>query len=224
MKHALFTLTVVVVFMPVFVYADYTIDLGEVNGDAGGWGATFRPEAAQTFTTVGAGDLVSFGVSFYTSNGASDDPVFRIRTASGDEPTGSDLAVKTYTGSVGTAACAITTITLDTPLPVSAATEYAIIFDRSGADSDTEFYSTCQDTDNVYAGGLWTEYDGATWTPRNGGANDALRDIFISTEPATTTPTGGATSTVEQTQQNLFYGYALFLLSMVIMMWIIRKH
>lgn len=73
-----------------------------------------------------------------------------------------------------------------------------------------------------YATGLNTV---GTWTTSG---STVMTAIAFEIEPVGVTPPpielGGATSTVDQIQDNLFYAYVLFLLTMVIMIWIMRKH
>lgn len=166
----------------------YTINTTTSTADNNrfGYDATDN-QVGQTFTTVGAGNLTQIDAMVFKVGTVTDNLILAIQALSGGFPDGVDLATATVTGStLPTSASARTTFTFGSPASLAAATQYGIVYRRSGSLSTGNYYRSAGDgSGNPYAGGNSMYYDGA-WHNLGTGNGDFNMEIFITT----TSPNG----------------------------------
>lgn len=121
-----------------------------------------------------------------------------IRANSAGQPTGADIGGLTGTVNINTAGSLARTITFATPIPVSASTDYHVIFRGPG---------TCNIYGNNSAGqgANSSANSGSTWSASNGALELSMTNI--DTVAGEITPSS-ATSTFSSAMYNNFIGFA----------------
>jgi len=202
-------------FLP-FSFADVCASYQSFDGSED-WGAVApnAEELYQRFTV--ASDCVVSDVAIYAEYEGSevDDATVEIWTDSSGVPAslveaGSDISP--------TVAKSWATSTFSGATTLLTGTTYGIRLSRTGATSNTNYYvNGFGTTAPPYADAK--RWNGTSWVTRTGANYE-----FVVSGGAPVPDTSSATSSIEQSQQNLAFAYLFFLLSMVIMIWLIRKH
>lgn len=167
-------------FVPSAFAYTITVDSGtDAIGQTFGRNDSSSDQVAEQFTTVGAGtvsdvkvfvtfcgtlvDHVVFGI--YSDNG-SNLPNVQIGSVSNNyDPT--DLGEDCGGSSPGSQ----TTVTFPTPPSVSASTKYWVVYKRSGALNNTNYYDLNEGTTAAHGGGVSAALAGSTWNTLNKGIN-----------------------------------------------------
>jgi len=138
---------------------------GTASGRQVGTSATYT-QLSQSFTTVGAFNLKSVGVSLAKIGSPADNILADVYAASGGLPTGSSLGQATALAASSVAASQTEyTLTWVTPVALSAATQYCIVLSRSGAvNSSNNIAWGGQSGSSSYSGGFFGNYNGSVWS------------------------------------------------------------
>jgi len=217
------------VFSPFFVFADQIIDLNPTNspafpsevgqiGRAGG-----VRERAIPFTTTETNNNAEIVLCVWKTGTPTDDLKISIQEDSGGFPDGVDISYLLLDGGVMSASSCSVPVSLGsiTGLSLLSGTDYWLVADRTGADSDTDSYNWFQYyTDTNYEsahneGSGWSVYGvGDTYNPYG--------SIILTTETPPQ-PQASSTSSIDQTQTNLFYGFLVFFLTFWFVVWSFKK-
>jgi len=184
-----------------------------------GWGASSAQNSLLSATIVLSTDCTVAAISAKMRNhsgGSGMDAQLCIRSANdgggsvlGCTDSGSLSPTGSFTEVVGTVA---------SPFYLVSGTYY-LYLTRTGALSNTDYWDIAGDgSDTVRAfyvpDGFWSN------SPSTGPLGYALYEDNTPPDPNT----GAATSSVDQIQENLGTAFYLFMLSMCIMVWMMRKH
>ncbi|MEP7096952.1 MAG: hypothetical protein ABI748_04755, partial [Dokdonella sp.] len=140
----------------------------ETNSGSG-YGFTNTGWTAQTFTALTTGQLGSADVYVFCSGCSGTNPniTVSLRAASGNLPTGADLASGTIAGFNDNASGGFRSVTFGTPLNVTAGTQYALVVRSTAARTGIYAYTVSNSGNaNPYAGGrnATSTTSGSTWT------------------------------------------------------------
>jgi hypothetical protein len=147
----------------------YVITQNSGTSDVGasfGYDTTVLEKRAQSFTTIGAGTVTSADVCCAKSGTPGNHAILQVWTDSGGLPgtqvgSSSNAFNPTVTYSGGVPFSTPITVTFGTPVSVSAATKYHLVYARDDALSTTNYYVIDQGTTSggdtsLYASGSWT--------------------------------------------------------------------
>jgi hypothetical protein len=159
-------------------------DILDLTGSASSYdfGTTSIEKVAQSFQVTGGTQRISgitFGFKYEGTN--TDDCRISIQTDSSGDPSGTDVWYDTIEGDSGFSgsinfltlwllhqAAAPTNGTWPDDMPeLTGSTTYWLVFERTGTDSDTDYYSV-QRTTGAYSGGTMKSYSGASWSEVTG--------------------------------------------------------
>lgn len=237
--------------LPLYALADYSItttaDISNHDGGTEfGYDTTDSDQFAQSFTTTGAGTISTVAAYTKITNGTpSDHVVLHLYSDSGGLP-GSDLG--TSDGYTATGSCASHTFNFSSPVSVSAATQYWVVFTRDGGNNTNDYYSTCGAASTI-GGQVAATYDHSTWTSRTktraitanvvegGGAGggsgtppivvegfgNATTTCVALTSTTTQCVSESSTQSVDNPVQDLYFGFILFFMVFGGMIWFFRK-
>lgn len=184
-----------------------------------GWGATTAQNSLLSTPIVLSGDCTVAAISAKMRNhsgGSGMDAQLCIRSA--DDGGGSVLGC-TDSGSLAPTGSFSEVIgTVASPFYLTAGTYY-LFFTRTGAGSNTDYWDiagAAATTIRAYyiPDGFWSN------SPSTGQLGYGLYEDNTPPDPNT----GAATSSVDQIQENLGTAFFVFLCSMCIMIWMMRKH
>jgi len=205
--------------LPLTAFADYTIQTGSdgAYGDSWGYSAAIAEFVEQPFTTTGAGDVSTIDIKAQSQGAPGNHAYLEIQTDSGGDPSGTVLGTSDLFNPVG-APGSVISVNFSTPVSLSASTNYHYVFKRDDALSVANYYDVrtgagpgndCQ----VYAAGAWI----ACYS-----TNPVFGEVFVvETGPA---PVVTATSTsIDNPNQNLFNGFLIFFISMILPLWFFKK-
>jgi len=188
-KHYVFSYIVFCLslgIVPVWAFADYSIDITTATSDGLPIGHGTNRKEAQSFTTSSTDDVSS--VEFATHWNASDPTPMTITVTlhadSGGSPAGTALA--TTTGTVGNQNCSDTrdVATFATPVTgITASTTYWIVREGVPTAGGSNYYRGCQSYANPYTGGGTKYWNGSAWGSFSNDDNNMKINF--------TTPTGG---------------------------------
>jgi len=220
MKRILFIL--LIVLGPTAAYADdyCLVHNGGTFADQTSWGLV-GPTINGVHFTVPDDCVLSTASFLLAKNGTpADNAVIELYDDSSGVPgsllaTGSTVSGASISGtSYANASWATSTFSYT----LTAGTNYWLRFTRSGAADNSNYYITPYRiaAANVkhYNGTVWGSYEGDTTLTLYGAS---------STSP-TPPDLGGATSTVDQSQQNLANAVYIYLACFALMVWLMRKH
>jgi len=182
---------------------------------------------AQPFTVASTCYPTDISFHMKTVGTPVDDLTYSIYDDNSGEP-GTQLAVTpAVAGITGTYAWATSTLT--TSITLSPATTYWLVFSRSGSLSTVNYWMVfISDNIPTYSAGAnkgYMKFYDAIW---NGGGNhNTWFQLYGGSAPGggfESTDWGGATSTIEQSQTNLFYGFFVFFVSFFGVVWLFRKN
>jgi len=167
---ALVAIMTLLLVLPPFVYADYTIDITAATGERC-WPSVDNTDyrCGQQFTTVGAGDVSSVTMKMAKHNSPTQLLTAKIETTSGGSPTGTVLGTSsTFDAStIGASACSSggnsVTFTFATPVSLSASTEYAVTVTGS-ANNGTNYPAICGKNPGDTSGSDVIYGTNTTWT------------------------------------------------------------
>lgn len=209
------------------VFADYNITSGAgltilnaITGDPAEVGAVSQ---TQSFSSVGAGTASDMTICAVRANdsGNTDDLRVGIYADVGTgQNTGSELAGFDLNWADITTSGASYTRSFDVPFDLSASTNYVIVMSRPTFDA-TNYFADCGSGSSIY--GIGGSYDVAgAWGTRTATVNFSM-DV-VESGGGGGEGFGGATSTVDQSQENLFSGFILFFITMFFTIWFFRKN
>ena len=204
-------LTVILGFVSV-AFADYTIDVAPSAPDIGTaiCAACTYTASGQTFITTSGDSFSGVDVAITEIGTGAGDILVEIYATAAGVPTGSALGGQTF--SVTATTCTVNSFNFSTPVTLSNATQYAIVFTPT-AGSGSDYYYTCQDDPSTYAGGV-AVYTNGTWGSDANADNDTLLYFITPSEGGSEQPTATSTPLVMTEQEYLFsWGIILYLLS-----------
>jgi len=131
--------------LPSVAFADYTITPTEVNvwtnNTEWGYGVD-ELKTAQEIVTIGAGSVASLEFSAGRVGTPTQGTTVSIYTDSGGSP-GTSMGVSgTVTGITDTSSCGTHTATFETPVSLSGATSYWVVFENTTT-SSSNYFSNC---------------------------------------------------------------------------------
>lgn len=132
----------------------------------------------QTFSLSKKTKIYGVGCNLAKVGSPGDSVEVGIQALSGGDPDGTFIGSGTIAaGSIGAGG---ETITFSSPVTVEASTTYAIVWERTGALSNTDYYQLERDNTGPYAGGILRLYNGTSWSDVAG--TDAEFNLFQTTE------------------------------------------
>jgi len=177
-------------------------------------------DAAGPFTACQDGVIENVDFGSKNAGGLSNGYTMYIYTDNAGEPGtqvgGSDSLQPTNTD------CAANTWHFSTPVNVTNGTDYWVVI-HSDIDGNNypDILTSC--SDGVGGGGTaYKSTDAITWN-NNGPAEYATFDILDEPTPPTPDISTEATSTVDQTEQNLWFAYWTFFGTMIFVIWLFRS-
>lgn len=114
------------------------------------------------------------------------------------------------TGTRATSTSAFSSVSLDSGVT------YWLVVKKGGTASATDYYTWASEASGAGAintSGSWSVYD-----------NDFVLEVVGNEPSPTPVVTGGATSSPEQTQDNLSTAFYLYFVSFFLIVWLMRKH
>lgn len=169
----------------------------------------------QSFTATISGTLTSVTYKI-TSNGTpTDNLLIYFEADVAGSPSGVPLDTITK---VDPADGIYTDVFAGAPSIVSGSS-YWIVFTRSGAVDSSNYLVMCRNTSGVYAGGTNKDFS-VTWQDQS--PTDLSLTLLQDLPPSPALDTS-ATSTVNQTEQNVFNGFFVFLVTMWFVVWSFKK-
>jgi len=157
-----------------------SIDQQNTSVTASSFAFTSTSWFGQTFTVGTSGQLTQVDVDLFCSSctGTTPNLTVSIRNASGDLPTGVDLATATIPG-FSSSSGGFFSATFVTPVAVTAGTSYALVV-RAVSNPSVGTYSYVVSTGSPYAGGrrVTSGDSGATWA---GQATDIGFKVYVKT-------------------------------------------
>jgi len=209
-------------FLPVVSFAE-TVNFATSYDNAHTTGNTTVQQYAIQFTTTAAATDAVVSGHIYKLGSPSDNFVMKIVADNSAAPTGATIgtATQAFSGISGTSSadCPTATTMTFSGMTMPAGT-YWLVYTRSGAVSDTDRYARC-DLD-AYTTYTDDTYNGSSWSAVSGVGN-VYASIVLSSAAAPAVPIGGATSTIEQSQQNLSYALLLFFFVFFGVVWLLGK-
>jgi len=167
----------------------------------------------------GTVNSVDFWVSDKDSTGPTGDMTAYIYNTTTGVPSGAALATSNTVSETGLpTTCTQKTFTFSTPYDVSGGT-YAFVLGDS-QHSNVHYIALCQHTGSSYAQ-LSYSYSGS-WSAYASGRTMPLVIDYTASGGGGTTPVGGATSTTDQAEQNLYSSFIIYFLSFFGMIYILK--
>lgn len=172
-----------------FAFADSIIETATSHlQERAAWGISGQEYGAQTFTADADGEVSSIENATIISSGSPVDQVYiELQSTSGGVPTGTVLGTSNNQTIVETACAAemtLTTYTFASPVTIENGTVYAIVMNRSGSLSGSNYYADCGTDTSTYAGGNSLYYS-AGW---NSQTSDRYDIFTIESAPPPPTP------------------------------------
>jgi len=212
------SLALATILGPSVTFADYLINtLSDTSGNTG-WGTSATPRIAQSFTTVAAGSVNAIDTYQLINGGTGNDYFITIESDAGGTPDGVALDTSNTVSNLNSCSSA-QQVSFSGAAPLAASTKYWAVFHMIGVPDDTNNNEGCGAIDS-YAGGTQLRDNGG-WTDQ--GIDEKMIIYLTTGGSGGGGGLGGATSTVDQAETNLAYATWIFLSSMVIMIWIMRK-
>ncbi len=150
----------------VFLRNEPAIDQQNTSVTGSGFGFTSTAWFGQTFTAAASGPLTRVDVNLFCSgcSGTTPDIVVSIRAASGDLPTGADLATATIPG-FSSGSGGFFSATFAAPVTITSGTQYAIVV-RAVSNPSAGTYAYVVSTGSPYGAGrrVTSTNSGSTWT------------------------------------------------------------
>jgi len=207
--------------MPFAAFADCDVVTTTASTPIASWGHTSSQRLGQSFVAGCSGtvDAVTFTAS--QVHGTPENASIGIWSDSSSNP-GSDL------GSDGTISVSGVNSYIATPsASVTSGSTYWVVFDSPGGYSGSNYF-TSYGSGSGYGGNLSSGFNGSVWDTTYNGAIEVAVDVHISAGGGgggTTTPeaVAAATSTVDQAEQNLYNGFAVFFISFFGMVYLMRR-
>lgn len=168
------------------------------TGHGSAYGCNSSDWMSQKFTTGTRDKSIKSVTVWVGDSGANTVLTASIRANSAGQPTGSDIGGLTGTVNINTAGSLARTITFSTPIPVSASTDYHVIFRGAGTCNIYGNASSGQGTNS-------SANSGSTWSASNGALE--LSMTKIDTVAGQITPSS-ATNTFSSAMYNNFIGFA----------------
>jgi len=202
------------------VAADYTVTTGDADATNVAAGSSSNYLTGSDFDTIGAGTIQTGWVKMNINAGSPTNFVVRLYESDGTNPTGSPIAEDATNHTTATS-CAQETATVNfdfgSPVSVNASTEYWIVVGIVGGDG-SNFYNSCRGN----AGN--TSTTGSTNTNWSTGltTNDISFEVTVVEGGGGGGGSGVATSSLEQVQENVYYGFVVFFMSMFMTLWLLR--
>ena len=171
-------------------------NLNQQNLSVTGSGFAFSAASwvGQTFTPSVTGQLTRAEVDLFCSGctGTTPNITVSVRAASGDLPTGPDLATATING-FASGAATFYAASFASPATLTAGTRYALVV-RPVANPSAGTYAYVISASSVYANGRWVASgdSGATWTAPITGTPPTSRDLGFRTFMKTGYPASGS--------------------------------
>src|SRR3990167_723438 len=141
---------------------------GETNngfGRATDGGDQAHVKVAQSFQEASAySDIAKIRAKLFKTGTPVDNAVITIETDNAGEPSGTVLATATKSGGSLDTTPTNYDLDLDVNISLTANTKYWVVFSRSGAGSDTNYYLTRGNTSSQYANGAAADYNGTSWS------------------------------------------------------------
>lgn len=195
--------------IPTNAKADYTIDTAPTGSPAlnNSFGRSDGySKAAQSFTTTQSGTITSISNLLISAvSSPADDVTISIQADSGGSPSGTALYTSNTIDPQGQNCTTEYTATFGTPPVLSASTMYWVVAQRTGALTTADRYGLC-DASGYSGGNKKMLVNGGGWD--NFTSDDSK--MVINIETAAASATSSATSSIEQTQENVGFGFLLF--------------
>jgi len=224
----MFWITVFVAFMlglgwAASVFADYSILISGDSTNSQSFGDEEFPEWGQPFLTEGTEPISSINAEVFKSGSPADGMIISIQEDVAGEPSGTDITVSDPENPPADT-CGQREFVFTGAPEMTDATQYWLIFKRSGTPGDTGSFSICSDGAEPYAvGPLWYHHNGDNWTEF---LRNAVVELFFVTggggggEPTATTT---ASTVINNPNQDFFNGVLLFLVSFFGTVWLFRR-
>lgn len=214
---SIYVLFLCIWFLPLYVQADCVVGTGGGTVNNAGFGNISNYWTATQFTPSCSGTISAGVFRSRTSVPNSDNFRIYLESNSGGLPSNTVLA-QDLTNVATDSACNDVNFTFEAPVDVVAGTVYWFVAGIPGGNA-VSAPASCRGT----AGGTYTT--NSTDTTWNGVTLTSFDMSFSMTvvEDVPEVPLGGATSTVEQVQQNLYNGMVLFFISFFGLVWVFRK-
>jgi len=210
--------------LPAEAFADSSCaftNKNEVNDDSTGRTTTWQ-KMASPFTVSSTCYPTDIATHIKTTGTPVDSVFYAIYDDNGGEPgtkLGQTANVAGITGSFAWA-----TSTMASSITLNTSTTYWLVVERTGSLSDANHWNWYLSS-NSPTYGNYLHLNG-TW--QSGGVHEAWFQIYggAATGGGETDSSewGGATSTIEQSQTNLFYGFFVFFVSFFGVVWLFRKN
>jgi len=217
MKKSLFLL--LILLMPIGVSADCTgLSQTGSTSNVADWGHTDEEALAVPFTAACTGSVTTVTISARMAAGSGAASNLSVYTTTGSEP---DTSLGTSDSfNVDDNVDDDYVVTFSTPVDVTMGEDYWIVFDNSGSVySGANYYQNAGDT----SGGAVLSRNGSSWTAAFGDNNPNVRFDISEGGSSSSGPLGGATSTVDQAQQNLGTGFFIFFFAFFGMVWLLAR-
>lgn len=183
---------------------------------------------AQTFTTIGAGEISAVVLNFAQTSGVDSVPfVVEVQTVTGGSPDGGVVGTSdVYDANTFAAVCTDFPINFSTPAPVSAATEYAlVIIPVSGFGPGASANRWICGQTGGYAGGILynSTANTSTWAVESTGDAYVYIDITEGGGGGSGTSTSATTTINYSPTEHIYDMFVLFFLGMAFIIWLMRK-
>lgn len=141
---------------------------GTVNSAFGQVAPSNNVKLAQTFSLASDASIESIKVYLKKSGSPSDNVLVSIQSTSGGDPSGTVIGSQlSLDGTTLTTSYVEYTFTYSTRPSLSASTTYAVVLERSGSTSDTDYYLWNADIANPYASGV-SKFYRSSWNTDSG--------------------------------------------------------
>lgn len=218
----------IIIGLIVIPYTTYASDTYQALGDGSSTTCRLgdisdRTKNAQSFTVPSNFTLDTVATYFDGSDGSPADNVQILLASDSSGSPGSTLATGSYT-TPADSAWATTTLSYS----LTSGTTYWLVWSRSGSLDGSNFRRMYGTTLSSYSGNA-AVYNGSSWsnTPIIG----VCTALDFTATLAMTTGVGGegtatdtsATSTIDQVQNNLFYGFCIFFMTFLTIIYLFKK-